>query len=401
MPVNLKPPAALAAVSGIRLGVAQAGIRRPGHPDLTLISLSPGTRCAATFTRNRFCAAPVSIAREHLSAFAPRALLVNTGYANAGTGTAGTEDALACCRAVAAELRCRPEEILPFSTGIIGMRLPVERIVRAVPGVAASLSGEGWLDAARAIMTTDTVPKGASRTVQGAHPPVTITGIAKGAGMLEPNMATMLAFIATDADIPGDLLRDLCTEAVGQSFNRITVDGDTSTNDACVLMATGGSGVQAATLLEPFRAALREVCDTLAQAMIRDAEGASKFVTIDVVHARSVDEAAKVAYAIARSPLVKTALFASDPNWGRILAAAGNAVQEPADIATVSLHLNGVCAFRNGAPADGYTEAAGVAAMRRDEIQIVCDLGHGAHGARVWTSDLSHEYVRINGEYRS
>ncbi|MHB1585720.1 MAG: bifunctional glutamate N-acetyltransferase/amino-acid acetyltransferase ArgJ [Acidiferrobacteraceae bacterium] len=401
MPVRLEPPAELAAVPGARLGAVASGIRRAGRPDLTLIALAPGSRTAAVFTRNRFCAAPVSLARHHLATTPPRALVINTGYANAGTGSAGMEDALACCRAVAAELQCRPEEVLPFSTGIIGGRLPVDRILKAVPAAVGSLAGDAWLDAARAIMTTDTVPKGASRIVSGAHHPVTITGIAKGAGMLEPNMATMLAFIATDADIPQGLLHDLLTEAVGQSFNRITVDGDTSTNDACVLMATGQSGVPVASVLTPFRTALREVCDTLAQALIRDAEGASKFVTIEVAHARSLEEATAVAYGIARSPLVKTALFASDPNWGRILAAAGNAVHEPADAGSVSLYLNGLCVFRDGAPAPGYKEEEGVAAMRTDEIQILCDLGRGTHGARVWTSDLSHEYVRINGDYRT
>ncbi len=401
MAVGLEPATELAPVPGIRIGTIAAGIRRPGRLDLTLFELAPGSRTAAVFTRNQFCAAPVTVARHHLAGMPPRGLVINTGYANAGTGDAGEEDAVACCRAAAAALGCRAEEVLPFSTGIIGARLPNDRILAALPQAASVLAEDHWLDASRAIMTTDTVPKGISRVVRGGVMPVTITGIAKGSGMIEPNMATMLAFIATDADIPQALLQDLLKEVVAVTFNQITVDGDTSTNDACVLIATGRSGVPLKAILEPFRTALHAVCEGLAQALVRDAEGATKFVTVEVSGARTGDEARDVAYAIARSPLVKTALFAGDPNWGRMIAAAGRAAHKSLDTHAVSLRLNGVCVFRDGAMAPDYREEEGVAAMRLDEIHILLNLGAGRHGARVWTSDLSHEYVRINGEYRT
>lgn len=404
MPVGLIPPVALLPVRGLRTGTAAAGIRRPDRPDLALFEVGAGAQVAAVFTQNQFCAAPVVVARRHLAAATPRALLVNTGYANAGTGADGEADALACCRAVARALGCRPEEVLPFSTGIIGGRLPVDRIKAHIAPAAAALSEDGWLQAAHAIMTTDTVAKGVSRTFDAGGRQATITGIAKGSGMIEPNMATMLAFVATDAHVPADLLQELLLDAVGSSFNSITVDGDTSTNDACVAIATGQSGLRVdrhAPAAEAFQKALRAVCEWLAQAVIRDAEGATKFVTVAITGARDREEARSVAYAIGRSPLVKTALFAQDPNWGRLLAAVGRAVHRPMNPDRLSLHINGVSIFKDGAPDPDYREQAGVDAMHKSDIEIGIDLGLGSGEARIWTCDLSYEYVRINGDYRS
>lgn len=404
MAVHLNPPGPLHAVPGARVATGSAGIRKPGHRDLTVIELTAGTRVAGVFTRNQFCAAPVLIARRHLQEAPVRALVINTGYANAGNGPEGMADALRICEAVAEALHCRREEVLPFSTGIIGGRLPVDRMREAVPGVAATLRPDGWNDAATAIMTTDTVPKGLSRTVDIGGVCVTVTGIAKGAGMIEPHMATLLAFIGTDALLDQDVLEDLLGEAVASSFNSITVDGDTSTNDACILFATGKAPVPirpGSPAFALFQSALKEVLDGLAQAIVRDAEGATKFVTVEVLGARSDAEAQDVAYAIARSPLVKTALFAQDANWGRILAAAGRAVHAPLDLREVALTLNGVAVFTGGGADPSYTEAAGMAAMRASEIHIVLDFHQGEGRKVVWTCDLSHEYVRINGEYRS
>ena len=404
MAVNLQSPALLGAVGGVRVGVGSAGIRKVGRPDLVLIELAPGTHVAGVFTRNQFCAAPVLLARRHLQQGPVRGLVINTGYANAGTGADGLADALRVCGAAAEALGCPVEAILPFSTGIIGGRLPVARMLEALPAVAASRSLDRWNDAAVAIMTTDTVPKGVSRTIRLAGTPVTITGIAKGAGMIEPHMATLLAFVGTDAAIDEDVLADLIQEAAATSFNSITVDGDTSTNDSCVLFATGTARVSVRPGSEDFvtfRAALKEVFDGLAQAVIRDAEGATKFVTVETLGARSESEARDVAYAIARSPLVKTALFAQDANWGRVLAAAGRAVHAPLDLRSVTLSINGLRVCTGGAVDPGYTDDAGMAVMRASEIHIQLDFQQGPGRARVWTCDLSHEYVRINGEYRS
>ena len=406
MAVGLKPFPTLHPVNGIRLGTAKAGIRKPDRRDLVLIECVPGTTVAAVFTQNRFCAAPVIVAREHLSKIAPRALLINTGFANAGTGAPGVADAHACCAAVAKHLGCKTEEVLPFSTGVIGERFPLERILAGIPGCIGGLNPAGWADAAHGIMTTDTAAKGCSRVVEVGTARFSITGIAKGSGMICPNMATLLAFIATDARVPHEILQDALQAAVGSSFNRITVDGDTSTNDACVLLATGqafGAKIERAhaPVYAAFVCALQEVCDELAQAIVRDGEGATKFITIDVVGGLSEADCLEVAYTIAHSPLVKTACFASDPNWGRILAAIGRARIARLDVNAVSIYLNDVCIVRDGARAQEYSEEQGQAVMRAAEIGMRVDLGAGAARARIWTTDLSHEYVRINAEYRT
>jgi glutamate N-acetyltransferase/amino-acid N-acetyltransferase len=406
MAVGLKELSALHPVAGTRLGTTAAGIRKKDRRDLVVIECAPGTQVAASFTRNRFCAAPVTVAREHLAGAAPRALLINTGFANAGTGEPGLEDARACCAALARQMNCRAEEILPFSTGVIGERLPRERVVAGLPSCLASLNANGWAEAAHGIMTTDTLPKGSSRQVTIGARTITVTGIAKGAGMIRPDMATMLAFVATDAAVAPAVLQACVTAAVNQSFNRITVDGDTSTNDACVLLATGAAGNPVIGRAEgkDYAALLgivAEVFTELAQAIVRDAEGATKFITIEVKGGRSESDCLAVAYTIAHSPLVKTAFFASDPNWGRILAAIGRAPIAQLDVARVAIHLNELCVVRNGAPDVEYTEAKGLSVMRLPEIRIGVDLGAGAASARVWTSDLSHDYVRINAEYRS
>ena len=406
MAVGLKELPALYPVPGIRLGTTAAGIRKKDRRDLVVIECAPGTQVAATFTRNRFCAAPVTVAREHLAQHAPRALLINTGFANAGTGAPGLEDARACCAALAGRLNCQAGEILPFSTGVIGERLPRERIVAGLPSCLASLDANGWAEAAHGIMTTDTLPKGSSRQFKIGARTVTVTGIAKGAGMIRPDMATMLAFVATDAAVAPTVLQACVTAAVNQTFNRITVDGDTSTNDACVLLATGAAGNPAIQQADGedymlLLDAITGVFTELAQAIVRDAEGATKFITIEVKGGRSESDCLAVAYTIAHSPLVKTAFFASDPNWGRILAAIGRAPIEQMDVAKVAIFLNDLCVVRNGAPDAGYTEAQGLAVMRLPEIRIGVELGAGTASASVWTSDLSHDYVRINAEYRS
>ncbi|HYA39500.1 MAG TPA: bifunctional glutamate N-acetyltransferase/amino-acid acetyltransferase ArgJ [Candidatus Methylomirabilis sp.] len=406
MAVGLLGLPALHPVSGIRLGTAAAGIRKKERRDLVVIDCAPGTQSAATFTRNRFCAAPVIVAREHLAARAPRALLINTGFANAGTGSPGVEDARACCAALAQRLECLPEEILPFSTGVIGERLPRDRIIAGLPLCLAHLREDGWAEAAHGIMTTDTVPKGSSRQFHIGGKVITVTGIAKGAGMIRPDMATMLAFVATDAAAAPAVLRACVTSAVKQSFNRITVDGDTSTNDACVLLATFGAGNPMIERAEGeanagLSRAITEVFTELAQAIVRDAEGATKFITIEVSGGRTEADCLAVAYSIAHSPLVKTAFFASDPNWGRILAAVGRAPIAQLDVDKVAIQLNEVRVVRHGAPDPEYTEAKGLAVMRLPEIRLGVDLGAGFAAARIWTSDLSHDYVRINAEYRS
>lgn len=406
MPVGLDKLPVLHAVPGVRLGTAMAGIRKPGRRDLVLIACDAGTHAAAVFTQNQFAAAPVVLAREHLVRTAPRALLINTGFANAATGEGGYADARACCAVLAQTLGCAIEETLPFSTGVIGQRLPVDRIAVGIPACAESLSPAGWEDAAHGIMTTDTVPKGSSRRFELDGRTVTITGIAKGAGMIQPNMATMLAFIATDVSVAPELLQRALRAAADASFNRITVDGDTSTNDACVLLATGRAGNRLIAeetdgAYRSFAEALGAVMLELAQAIIRDAEGATKFVTVEVAGGPTEADCREAAYAIATSPLVKTALFASDPNWGRILAALGRARIAPFDTNRVVVDINGARVFERGAVAPGYSEAQGVAAMRESEIVLRVSLGGGPAVAQVWTCDLSHDYVRINAEYRS
>jgi glutamate N-acetyltransferase/amino-acid N-acetyltransferase len=406
MAVGLEELPTLHPVRGIRLGTAAAGIRKRDRRDLVVIECAPGTQAAATFTRNRFCAAPVVLARAHLAQRLPRALLINTGFANAGTGEPGMQDAQACCAALARAMSCADEEVLPFSTGVIGERLPVDRVVAGLPAALANLDAHGWNAAAHGIMTTDTLPKGSSRKIQVHGAPVTITGITKGAGMIQPNMATMLAFVATDAAVSRAVLETCISEAANRSFNRITVDGDTSTNDACVLLATGQAGhalIDSAhgAAYETLREGVTAVFSELAQAIVRDAEGATKFITVEVTGGASESDCLAVAYTVAHSPLVKTAFFASDPNWGRILAAVGRAPLAALDVSRVTIYLNEVCVVRHGGLAADYTEARGQAVMKSPEIRVTIDLGAGAARAQVWTCDFSYDYVRINADYRS
>lgn len=396
----------LLPIPGIRLGTAAAGIKYPDRRDLVLIELAPGASCAAVFTRNAFCAAPVVVAREHHASAAPCYLLINSGNANAGTGKQGLASCNSSCAALAEVAGCRSDQILPFSTGVIGEPLPLEKIVKALPGLLADLDQNGWSGAARAIMTTDTVPKLVTRSFACAGETVTVTGMAKGSGMIRPDMATMLAYIATDAKVDAALLQHCLEQAVAPSFNSITVDGDTSTNDACVLMASATSACPAIT--DSASVAYTRLCETvlavcmeLARAIVKDGEGATKLVEILVEDAADVDEARIVAYTIAHSPLVKTALFASDPNWGRILAAVGRAGLADLDIDTIRIWLGDVCIVRDGGRADDYTEQAGQAVMASDEISIRVELGRGAATARILTCDLSYDYVKINAEYRS
>lgn len=396
----------LANVPGVRIGTASAGIKKVGRVDLLLIETAVNSTCASVYTRNAFCAAPVIVAREHQSRQSSRYLLVNSGNANAGTGKQGLAAANACCQAVAEVVGCHPDEVLPFSTGVIGEPLPVDRIVKALPTVYEGLTESGWAAAAQAIMTTDTRPKGASRQFVSNDVTITVTGIAKGSGMICPNMATMLCYIATDMPVTQLVLQDCLDHAVKGSFNRITVDGDTSTNDACVLLASGQakhavvdqSDSEAGRLLYQ---AVYDVCVDLAQAIIRDGEGATKFITIDVTGGLTDDECLRVAYTVAHSPLVKTAFFASDPNWGRILAAVGRSGLDKLDVGSVQIYLDEVCIVADGERAHDYTEAAGAEVMRRTDITIRIELGRGDSSGRVWTSDLSYDYVRINAEYRT
>jgi glutamate N-acetyltransferase/amino-acid N-acetyltransferase len=392
-------------VPGFRLGTACAGIKYPGRRDLVIMALAEGSACAAVFTRNAFCAAPVTVARDHLAAHSPGYLLVNTGNANAGTGSQGIHDARQCCTLLAELAGCSPQAVVPFSTGVIGEPLPVTRIAAGLPEALARLSEDGWTDAAHGIMTTDTVPKLASRRLDIDGHTVTVTGMAKGAGMIRPDMATMLAFVATDASLDGDLLQACLVRAVKGSFNRITVDGDTSTNDACVLVATGRSTLpcltQADGQYERLATSVADVCRDLAKSIVRDGEGATKFVTIAVEQGATSEECLLVAYTIAHSPLVKTALFASDPNWGRILAAVGRAGVHDLSVEGVTIYLDTVCIVRDGGRALDYTEAAGQDILRRKEFSIRVVLGRGNSSEHVWTCDLSYDYVRINAEYRS
>ncbi len=368
-------------------------------------SLGSGRDGAGVFTRNRFCAAPVQVAKAHLADGDIRYLLINTGFANAGTGKSGMQDCKDSCQALAALAGCAAAQVLPFSTGVIGERLPVDRITAGIPGALDQLAENGWEDAARGIMTTDTRPKLAAREVRLAGGSVHIAGMAKGAGMIRPDMATMLAFIATDADVSQALLEGWVRELADESFNCVTIDGDTSTNDACILIATGQSGlaVQEAHTADAqaLRAALAEIFIELAQGIVRDGEGATRFVTICVEGATDAKDARKVADTIAHSPLVKTAIFAGDPNWGRILAAVGRAPIEKLDIAAVNIWLDDVQIVKSGGVAPDYTEAAGARVMAQPEILIRVSLGHGEGRARIWTCDFSYDYVRINAEYRS
>jgi len=409
MPVNLSAPdpASLRPVSGFELGWAEAGIRKPGRKDVLLARVADGASVAGVFTRNRFCAAPVLVCREHLAAGnGVRALVVNTGNANAGTGASGLADAHATCAEVARLIGCAATQVLPFSTGVIMEPLPVQRLLAGLPQAMQRLAPTHWGQAAEAIMTTDTVPKAASRSVELDGRPVAVTGIAKGAGMIRPNMATMLGFIATDAAVAPPLWRELTASIADASFNRITVDGDTSTNDSLVLIATGAvkeAPIEATSdpRLPALRDALLEVAQQLAQAIVRDGEGATKFIEIVVGGAATAEEASRVAYSIAHSPLVKTAFFASDPNLGRILAAVGNAGIADLDQGRVHLYLNDVWVARDGGRHPQYREADGQRVMKGVEITVRVALGRGGSSATVWTCDLSHEYVSINADYRS
>ena len=390
-------------VRGIRLGSTAAGIRYRGRDDLSVLEIVAGSAAAAMFTRNRFRAAPVIVAREHLELRQPRYLLINAGNANAGTGARGIEAARQTCARLAELAGCSNQEVLPFSTGVIGAPLPVPLFAAAIPAALADLAETGWERAARAIMTTDTVPKIVSVPFRAGAARYIATGIAKGAGMIRPDMATMLAFIATDAPLSVSDTEQVLRLAVERSFNRITVDGDTSTNDAVLLAATGlaRGETPSEAIRAAARAAVSDVCVALAHAIVRDAEGARKFVTIKVTGGASETDCLAVAYAIAHSPLVKTALSAADPNWGRILAAVGRAPVADLDVSRVSLWVGTQRILSNGEPDPDYTEAKGVAAMSRPDIELHVMLGRGQAEAVVWTCDLSEEYVRINAEYRS
>ena len=409
MPVNLvaPDPASLHAVPGVQLGAAQAGIRKPGRFDLLVLSLVEGASVAGVFTRNRFCAAPVQVCREHLSSAAGiRALVINTGNANAGTGADGLARARKTCSALAALLALSPTQVLPFSTGVIMESLPVERIEAGLPAAIADLKPDHWALAAQAIMTTDTVPKAASRQLTLAGRTVTVTGIAKGAGMIRPNMATMLGFVATDAAIAPGLLQALVLDAADASFNRITIDGDTSTNDSFILIATHQAGNPVIGALDSadgqaLRDAVLDVSRQLARAIVRDGEGATKFITVQVEGGRHEDECRLVAYAIAHSPLVKTAFFASDPNLGRILAAVGYAGIDDLDQTLIDLYLDDVHVARQGGRHPAYQEADGQRVMKQPEITVRVHLHRGSASTTVWTCDLSHDYVSINADYRS
>lgn len=402
MAVNYTPVSTLLPVEGIRLSSAEAGIRYKGRDDLLLIEIAEVSSVAGVFTQNRFCAAPVLLCREHLATQVPRFLLINSGNANAGTGEQGLSNAREICESLAQLVGVNCQQILPFSTGVIGQQLLVAPFKDIFPSALADLDKNNWFGAAKAIMTTDTLPKAISKQLMINGKEVTLTGIAKGAGMIEPNMATMLAFVATDAAIAPDLLQSMLKQAADLSFNSITVDGDTSTNDALVLVATGQSGAIVENQgIALFQQTLNELCQYLAQAIIRDAEGATKFVTLSVQSAPDLETARAVAFTVARSPLVKTALFASDPNWGRILAAIGRSPVKYLDISKLSLWLGETQLIGAGEPVETYTEQAGQLEMDNEEITIRIDLNDGVAISTVWTSDLSHDYVTINAEYRS
>lgn len=409
MPVNLTAPdpKALHPVPGVQLGITMAGVRKANRRDLTVITLAEGSQVAGVFTANRFCAAPVQLCRKHLAAaIGPRALVINTGNANAGTGEDGLMRAFSTCVSVAQLLNLSPEQVLPFSTGVIMEPLPTDRIAAGLPAAIADLKEANWGVAAEAIMTTDTVAKAASRQIQIGGKTVTITGISKGAGMIRPNMATMLSFLATDAVIAPQLMQALTTEAADKSFNRITIDGDTSTNDSFVVVATGLAGNAAITQLDSgdgalLRQAVIDVATQLAQAIVRDGEGATKFITVQVDGGKTEAECKQVAYAIAHSPLVKTAFFASDPNLGRILAAVGYAGIADLDQTRIEMFLDDVHVVTDGGRKASYQEADGARVMKQAEITVRIDLRRGSAQATVWTCDFSVDYVKINADYRS
>ncbi|OUR74258.1 bifunctional ornithine acetyltransferase/N-acetylglutamate synthase [Methylophaga sp. 41_12_T18] len=408
MPVNLTAPVkgSLLAVDGIKLGITSAGIKKVGTPDVVLIELAQGTTTSAVYTQNAFCAAPVTLAKQHQAKVSPQYLLINSGNANAGTGDLGMQSAQACCQKVAELAQTTVETVLPFSTGVIGQQLPVDKITQAMPAAFADLAEDNWFDAAHGIMTTDIVAKALSKKIEIDGQLVTITGIAKGSGMICPNMATMLSYIATDAAVNQSVLDDILLRSAEQSFNRISVDGDTSTNDACVLMATAKAGNSeindlASDAAETLYQAIAEVSQYLAHAIVRDGEGATKFIEVNVQQGQDTEECRQVAYTIAHSPLVKTALFASDPNWGRILAAVGRSGVTDFDLSKVAIYLGDVCIVENGEPAASYTEQQGQTVMNQDEIIIKVQLGRGQAQDTIWTCDFSYDYVKINAEYRT
>ena len=391
-------------VAGIRLGTACAGIKKENHKDIVLIELAENTQTAAVFTQNAFCAAPVTISKKHLLESSPKYLLVNTGNANAGTGDQGVTDAVACCELVTNVTNSKISEVLPFSTGVIGEYLPVDKFSPAIKVAYDNLSEDNWENAAHGILTTDTVVKAITRTITVNNKELTISGMAKGSGMIRPDMATMLAYIATDAKIEKSVLQNCLLDAVNYSFNRITVDGDTSTNDSAILMATGKSDVElvsGSNELAQFQQILTEVCEELAKEMIRDGEGATKLITVSVTGCKTETEANDVAYTVAHSPLVKTAFFACDPNWGRILAAVGRAGVVDFDLTKVQVALDDVYIVRDGGKATDYTEERGQAIMDKSDITIHIELGRGKSDIKVWTCDFSYDYVRINAEYRT
>jgi glutamate N-acetyltransferase/amino-acid N-acetyltransferase len=405
MPVNLSAPVAaqLLPVAGVSLGIAEAGIKRANRKDLLVIKLDDGATVAGVFTTNRFCAAPVTVAKAHLAAGKGiRALIVNTGNANAGTGEQGMQSARVTCAELAKLLGCAPEQVLPYSTGVIMEPLPVDKIIAGMPRAIGDLKADNWFDASLAIMTTDIVAKAVSKQVQINGKTVTLTGMSKGSGMIHPNMATMLGYIATDAAVVQPLLQQMVSEAANKSFNCITVDGDTSTNDALMLIATGKSGVTIdASNRAVLQAAITEVATILAQAIVRDGEGATKFITIQIEGGKDEAECKKIGYAIAHSPLVKTAFFASDPNLGRILAAIGYAGVGDLDVGTLKLYLDDVLVAENGGRAKSYQEEDGARVMQQSDITIRVVLNRGAVNATLWTCDFSYDYVKINASYRS
>jgi glutamate N-acetyltransferase/amino-acid N-acetyltransferase len=408
MAVNLSAPEPneILAIAGIRLATASAGIKANGTTDLVLIEICKGSTVSAVYTQNAFCAAPVTVAKQHQKKAAPRYLLINSGNANAGTGQQGLQAAIASCEAVANQVNEATDTVLPFSTGVIGEQLPLAKVQAAIPKLVSGLVIDNWFDAANGIMTTDTIAKAVSKQIELDGKLITVTGIAKGSGMIRPDMATMLSYIATDAAIAQPLLDNMLKQAAEQSFNRISVDGDTSTNDACILMATGKANN---TLLNDFDTldaqtlyqVIAEISQQLAHAIVRDGEGATKFIAVEVEQGRDGEECRQVAYTIAHSPLVKTALFASDPNWGRILAAVGRSGLQDFDLTKVAIYLDDVSIIEAGEPAESYTEAQGQQVMNQDEITIKVVLNRGQANDTIWTCDFSYDYVKINAEYRS
>jgi len=411
MSVNSPLPVAtdLKPIQGLRLGFAEAGIKRSGRKDVLVLELAEGASVAGVFTKNRFCAAPVQICREHLDNSKKenldiRALLVNTGNANAGTGEAGYQNAIKTCTELAKLLGIRREQVLPFSTGVILEPLPVDKVIAGMPQAISSLKTDNWFHAAESIMTTDTQPKAFSKQLKINGQLITLTGISKGAGMIHPNMATMLGYVATDAKVDQELLQELITEVADLSFNAITIDGDTSTNDSFIVIATGVSGLEvpsSGAIYDEFKKALIEVSQNLAQMIVRDGEGATKFITVQIDGGKNIEECKLVAEAIAHSPLVKTAFFASDPNLGRILAAIGYAGIDDLDVNKVQLWLDDVWVAKNGGRHPNYKEEDGQRVMKQSEIKVKADLGRGQASQTIWTCDLSHEYVSINADYRS